>query len=39
MELCAEDLRLAARHLGDIIGVVGQEEILDRIFAQFCIGK
>jgi tRNA modification GTPase len=38
-ELLAEDLRLAARALGRITGRVGVEEILDRIFAEFCIGK
>ncbi len=38
-ELIAEDLRLAARHFGEIIGVVGVEAMLDTLFAQFCIGK
>lgn len=38
-ELVAEDLRLAARHLGAIIGVVGVESMLDTLFGQFCIGK
>lgn len=38
-ELAAEDLRLAARALGRITGRVGVEEILDRLFAEFCIGK
>lgn len=38
-ELAAEDLRLAARALGRITGRVDVEEILDRIFAEFCIGK
>ncbi len=35
----AEDLRLAARHLGLIVGKVDVEEILDSIFSDFCIGK
>lgn len=35
----AEDLRLAARALGRITGRVGVEDVLDRIFAEFCIGK
>lgn len=38
-ELVAEDLRLAARALGRITGRVDVEDILDRIFASFCIGK
>ena len=35
----AEDLRLAARCLGKIVGKVDVEEILDSIFNDFCIGK
>ena len=35
----AEDLRLATRHLGIIVGKVDVEEILDSIFNDFCIGK
>ncbi len=35
----AEDLRLAARHLGIIVGKVDVEEILGSIFNDFCIGK
>ncbi len=35
----AEDLRLATRHLGMIIGKVDVEEILGSIFNDFCIGK
>tara|TARA_B100001123_G_scaffold447629_1_gene605761 strand:+ start:537 stop:1868 length:1332 start_codon:yes stop_codon:yes gene_type:complete len=35
----AEDLRLATRHLGMIVGKVGVEDVLDSIFADFCIGK
>ena len=35
----AEDLRLATRHLGMIVGKVDVEEILGRIFNDFCIGK
>ena len=35
----AEDLRLATRHLGMIVGKVDVEEILDSIFNDFCIGK
>ena len=35
----AEDLRLALRALGRITGSVGVEDILDTLFARFCIGK
>ncbi len=38
-ELRAEDLRLALRSLGRITGTVGVEDILDTLFARFCIGK
>jgi len=38
-ELAAEDLRVAARALGEITGAVGTEDLLDRIFSSFCIGK
>lgn len=38
-ELLAEELRLAARALGRITGEVDVEDVLDRIFARFCIGK
>ena len=38
-ELAAEDLRLAMRALGRITGRVDVEDLLDVIFAEFCIGK
>jgi tRNA modification GTPase len=38
-ELAAEDLRLAARALERITGRIGAEDVLDVIFASFCIGK
>lgn len=38
-ELAAEDVRLALRALGRVTGNVDVEEILDRIFSAFCIGK
>ena len=38
-ELRAEDLRLALRSLGRITGHVDVEDLLDVIFADFCIGK
>jgi len=38
-ELIAEDLRLAGQALGRITGRVGVEDLLDKIFSDFCIGK
>ncbi|NNF76916.1 MAG: tRNA uridine-5-carboxymethylaminomethyl(34) synthesis GTPase MnmE [Rhizobiales bacterium] len=38
-ELLAEELRLAARALAKIGGRIDVEDILDRIFGEFCIGK
>jgi tRNA modification GTPase len=38
-ELCAEDLRLAMRKLGSLIGIVDVEDVLDQLFSSFCIGK
>jgi tRNA modification GTPase len=38
-ELAAEDVRLAARALDRITGKIGPEDVLDRIFSTFCIGK
>ena len=38
-DIAAEDLRLATRHLGIIVGKVDVEEILGSIFNDFCIGK
>ena len=35
----AEDLRLATRHLGMIVGKIDVEEILGSIFNDFCIGQ
>ncbi|MCP5432920.1 MAG: tRNA uridine-5-carboxymethylaminomethyl(34) synthesis GTPase MnmE [Alphaproteobacteria bacterium] len=38
-ELAAEELRLAARALARLVGRIDVEELLDVIFADFCIGK
>jgi tRNA modification GTPase len=38
-ELVAMDLRIAADALGEITGVITTDEILERIFSEFCIGK
>ena len=39
LELAAEDLRLAQRALGRLTGAVDVEQLLDIVFADFCIGK
>lgn len=38
-EFVAVDIREALNHLGDIIGLTTPEDILNNIFARFCIGK
>lgn len=38
-ELVAFDVRLAAEELGKVVGAVVTDDILDRIFRRFCIGK
>ena len=38
-ELVAVDLRISLDGLGDIVGKTTTEDILDRIFSQFCVGK
>jgi len=38
-ELLAEELRLAQEALGEITGAVSSDDLLGRIFADFCIGK
>jgi len=39
IELSAEDVRLASREIGKITGFIEVNEILDKIFGSFCIGK
>ena len=38
-ELIAEELRIASEALGRIVGRTGVEDVLDLLFAEFCIGK
>ncbi len=38
-EIIAAEFRAALEHLGRIVGAVYTDEILDRIFSRFCIGK
>ena len=39
LDLAAIDLRAAIDHLGEISGSSVSEEIMDRVFSRFCIGK
>jgi tRNA modification GTPase len=39
LDLVAADLAAAAAALGTITGAVTSEDVLDRVFAEFCIGK
>ncbi|KQW69129.1 tRNA modification GTPase MnmE [Phenylobacterium sp. Root77] len=39
LELAAEDVRLAGRALDRITGRIDPEDVLDRVFSSFCIGK
>jgi len=39
LELFAEELRLAQDHLGQITGKLLPDDLLGKIFSQFCIGK
>ena len=39
LDLLAEDLRLAQRALGEIVGQSTPDELLGEIFSRFCIGK
>ena len=38
-ELAAEELRVASHSLGRLLGRVDVEDVLDKIFRDFCIGK
>jgi tRNA modification GTPase len=38
-ELIAEDVRLVSRALSRLAGRIGAEDVLDKVFASFCIGK
>lgn len=38
-ELLAEELRLCQQSLGEITGAVTSDELLGKIFSEFCIGK
>jgi len=38
-ELVAAEIRVALEELGKVVGAVYTDEILDRVFSRFCIGK
>jgi len=38
-ELVAAEVRIALERLGKVVGAVYTEDILDRVFSRFCIGK
>lgn len=38
-ELIALDLRIAAAAVGEIVGKTSTDDLLDKIFSQFCLGK
>ena len=38
-ELIAAEVRGALQALGQVVGAVYTDDILDRVFGQFCIGK
>ncbi len=38
-ELIVADMRDAVEHIGQVVGRVDNERMLDRLFKQFCIGK
>lgn len=39
VDLVSEDLREAIRHLSEITGDITSQDILNRVFSKFCIGK
>jgi tRNA modification GTPase len=38
-DLLAEDLKLALYHLGEVSGTISNDDLLESIFRDFCIGK
>jgi tRNA modification GTPase len=39
VDMAAEEVRLATTELGRVVGAIDVEDILDVLFADFCIGK
>jgi tRNA modification GTPase len=38
-ELVAAEIRVALNELGSVVGAVYTDDVLDRIFSRFCVGK
>ena len=38
-ELAAAEIRVALNELGKVVGAIYTDDVLDRIFSRFCIGK
>ena len=38
-ELVAAEIRAALDALGELVGAICTDDVLDRVFSQFCIGK
>ena len=38
-ELVAAEISVALTHLAEVVGAVYTDDILDRVFSRFCIGK
>ena len=38
-DLVAVDVQDAIDHIGEITGAITNEQVLDRIFSEFCVGK
>ena len=39
IEKTAEELKIASNYLSEVVGFIGVEEVLGRIFKDFCVGK
>ena len=39
LELISMDLRIATNAIGEVVGQTATEDLLDRVFSEFCIGK
>ena len=39
LDRVAEDLRLGLWAIGELVGEMSPEDLLDRLFGQFCVGK